>query len=281
MIIDAHTHMFPSEVREHPGAVEEEEVAFKLMFGHGGSRMASPESMLEDMDAAEVDMAVLCPFPWTTMRRCEENNRYLLEVSASHPDRFLAFAVVNPRHGERALREARRCLEAGARGLGELHPQPQGFDPTQEDIMAPLAGLAKEFDVPLLIHVNEPVGHNYPGKGPVTPGEIYRLVSSFPGVKFILPHWGGGLPFYELMPEVAEACADVYYDSAASPFLYRSQIYTLAAAAAGGHKILFATDYPLLPYGRTLEDAERGLEDAALRQAVLGGNAARLLGIRS
>ena len=66
-VIDAHTHMFPPSVREDPSLVEEEEAAFGLMFGHGRSRMASPETMLEEMDDAGVEMAVLCPFPWVSL----------------------------------------------------------------------------------------------------------------------------------------------------------------------------------------------------------------------
>ncbi|MDD3717515.1 MAG: amidohydrolase family protein [Actinomycetota bacterium] len=275
-VIDAHTHMFPAEVRERPGEVEDAEAAFKLMFGQGKSRMTGPETMLSEMDAAGVDMAVLCPFPWTTLERCAENNDYLLDVASYRPERFLPFAVTSPALGKGALREARRCLEAGARGLGELHAQPQGFDLSDRETMAPLMELAMEYGVPVMIHVNEPVGHDYPGKGPVTPQAIYGFVREFPGVDLILPHWGGGLPFYELMPEVAEACARVYYDSAASPYLYRGEVYRLAAAAAGTEKILFATDYPLLPYERTLADARGGMAGSACEQAVLGGNAARL-----
>lgn len=278
-VIDAHTHMFPPRVREDPSLVEAEEAAFGLMFGHGGSRIAAPETILDEMDDAGVDMAALCPFPWVSLRRCEENNRYLLEVAASRPDRFIPFAVTNPRFEDKAVAVARRSLEAGARGLGELHTMPQGFDVRDEQLMAPLVDLAREFDVPIMIHVNEPVGHDYPGKGPVTPRIIYLFIQTFPGVKLILPHWGGGLPFYELMPEVAEACRDVYYDSAASPYLYRSDVYRLAAVTADPHRILFATDYPLLPYKRTLADAREGLADVALREEIMGLNAARLLGI--
>lgn len=278
-MIDSHTHMFPPEVRRNPASVEEEEVAFNLMFGHGRSRMVDPETMLAEMDEAGVDVAVLCPFPWTTMKRCVENNDYLLEVASDHPDRLLPFFIVNPRYGGRSLEEARRCLDKGARGLGELHAQPQGFDPTDTDLLAPLVDLAREYDAPILFHTNEPVGHYYPGKGPVTPGEIYRFVEAFPELKLILPHWGGGLPFFELMPEVAEMCVNVHYDSAASPYLYRNEIYRLASAAAGARKILFATDYPLLPYRRTLADAREGLRDKALEEAVLGGNAARLFNV--
>jgi predicted TIM-barrel fold metal-dependent hydrolase len=279
LVIDSHTHMFPPQVREHPSDIEEEELSFSLMFGHGQSRMADPEAMLAEMDSSGVDMAVLCPFPWTTLERCSLNNDYLLELVSAHPHRFLAMAITNPRYGERALKEARRCLEAGASGLGELHALPQGFDPAEEKLMSPLVDLAREFDIPLLMHVNEPVGHFYPGKGPVTPGEIYRFIEAFPEVNLILPHWGGGLPFYELMPEVAELCANVYYDTAASPYLYRSEIYRLAAEAAGAHKILFATDYPLLPYPRTLDDARAGIACSDLERAILGGNAAGLFNV--
>jgi predicted TIM-barrel fold metal-dependent hydrolase len=279
LVIDAHTHMFSSHVRENPALVQEEEAAFYLMFGHGKSHMAAPGSMLSEMDDAGVDMAVLCPFPWMTLKRCAENNDFLLDAAAAHPGRFLPFAVTNPVHGPEAIAVARRALEGGARGLGELHPLPQGFDVNDERLMAPLVDLVREFDVPLMIHVNEPVGHTYVGKGPVTPQIIYRFIRTFPGVKLILPHWGGGLPFYELMPEVAEACSDVCYDSAASPYLYRGDIYRLAAAASSPRKILFATDYPLLPYERTLADAREGIGDPSLEEEIMGLNAARLLGI--
>jgi len=278
LVIDSHTHMFPPQVREHPSDIEEE-LSFSLMFGHGQSRMADPETMLQEMDSSGVDIAILCPFPWNSLELCCLNNDYLLDLASTHPHRFLAMAITNPRYGERALKEARRCLEAGASGLGELHSLPQGFDPADEKLMSPLVSLVREFDVPLLMHVNEPVGHFYPGKGPVTPGEIYRFIGAFPELKLILPHWGGGLPFYELMPEVAELCANVYYDTAASPYLYRSEIYRLAAEAAGAHKILFATDYPLLPYPRTLADARAGIDSADRERAILGGNAAGLFDV--
>lgn len=278
-ILDAHAHMFQPSARKNPGSVGDAENAFRLMFAHGKSRMASPDEMLAEMDACGVDMAVLCPFPWMTLERCAENNDYLLEVAAGNPDRFIPFALTNPRHGRPALEEARRCLETGARGLGELHAQPQGFDPCDERLMGPLVELAMTYDVPLMIHVNEPVGHDYPGKGPVTPGTIFRFIESFPGLKLILPHWGGGLPFYELMPEVARACRDVHYDCAASPFLYRSEIYRLAAETGCGKRVLFATDYPLIPYERTLADARSGLEGSAHEADIMGLNAARLLGL--
>ncbi len=279
LIIDSHTHMFHPEAREKPGEVSAAEAAFRVVYGQGELRMPGPEEMLREMDACDIDMAILCPFPWITMEACHANNAYLLGLASAHPGRFIPFAVTSPCAGKPAIDEARRCLEAGVRGLGELHSQPHGFDLLDLEAMSPLVDLALEFDVPIMIHTNEPVGHSYPGKGQVVPSLIYRFILAFPQVQLILPHWGGGMPFYELMPEVASDCARVYYDSAASPFLYRSEIYGLAARLVGAEKILFGTDYPLIPYDRTLADAREGITDEKDAAQILGGNARRLFKI--
>jgi predicted TIM-barrel fold metal-dependent hydrolase len=277
LIIDSHTHMFQPEARHNPQGVSEEELAFRFTYGGGKFRMPPPEEMLAEMDGNGIDAGVLLPFPWLTVDACRVNNDYLLETASIYPDRFIPFAVVPPSAGRAAIDEARRCLEAGARGLGEFHSEPQRFDPLDLEAMAPLVDLALEFEIPILIHCNEQVGHIYLGKGPIGPSEMYRFVKQHPDVTIILAHWGGGLIFYELMPEVARDCGHVYYDSAASPFLYRKEIYGLASRIAGAEKILFGTDYPLIPFKRTVADARAGIETEEDAQRILGDNAAMLL----
>ena len=80
------------------------------------------------------------------------------------------------------------------------------------------------------------------------------------------------------MPEVKEALANAYFDSAASPFLYDARVFDVAARAVGAGHILFGSDFPLLPASRVADQARSTL-DAPTAQAVLGGNAARLLGL--
>ena len=46
-------------------------------------------------------------------------------------------------------------------------------------------------------------------------------------------HWGGGLPFYALMPEVEDSLSNVYFDSAASPFLYDASVFPTVAGLVG------------------------------------------------
>jgi uncharacterized protein len=111
----------------------------------------------------------------------------------------------------------------------------------------------------------------------VTIQTVLHLATSFPDLKLICGHWGGGLPFYELMPEVRAATRNVWYDTAASPYLYDPRIYAAAKLLVGAEKLLFGSDYPLLRIRRCARQVEEsGLPTQDL-DAILGGNAARLL----
>jgi len=78
------------------------------------------------------------------------------------------------------------------------------------------------------------------------------------------------------MPEVARLMRNVYYDTAASPYLYRDDIFELAARWAPG-KVLFATDFPLLGPERLISRMEATRMPTATRLRMLGGNAWRVL----
>jgi predicted TIM-barrel fold metal-dependent hydrolase len=248
--------------------------------------MASAEQLVAELDAAGFDAAVACGWGWTDHALCVEQNDYLIEAVERFPGRIVGFAAVQPAAGEKALAEAERALAAGLGGIGELMPHGQGYrlDQLADDqagtrLLAPLAELAVERGVPILTHTSEPVGHLYPGKGDVTVQTVVNLATAFPDLRLICGHWGGGLLFYELMKEVASALTNVYYDTAASPYLYDPRIYRAAMLLAGPEKVLFGSDYPLLKIAR----CERQVVDAGLpaeeQARVLGLNAARLLGL--
>ena len=75
---------------------------------------------------------------------------------------------------------------------------------------------------------------------------------------------------------MAESLADVYFDTAASPFLYRPQIYETAASIVGPEKILMGTDYPLLKPGRYYKEIDQtNLSDEA--KNMIKGDSARAL----
>lgn len=241
--------------------------------------MATADALTRDMDAAGVDRAVVLGMGWTDLEVAREVNDYVIESAKRYPKRLTGFCSVNPAWGQSAVQEIRRCSAAGARGIGELHPDSQGFDITDRAALAPLMACARELGLPVLVHSSEPVGHSYAGKGQTTPGKLYRFLESFPDNIIICAHWGGGLPFYALMPEVPGVLENAYFDTAASPLLYRSDIFSTVAGLVGARRILFGTDYPLIRHRRLVRQVEDSGLDGPARQAILGGNIAELLGL--
>ena len=279
MIVDAHCHILPPSFVERRRELAARDATFAAILANPSARIADASALLHAMKRDGVDHAVVMGMGWTDYQVAVEANDYIIEAVAAHPSQITGFASVNPAWGDAALVEAERCAAAGLRGIGELHPDTQGLDITDVATMAPLLDLANSLNLPLLLHCSEPVGHQYPGKGRTTPDKVWRLIENFPDNTIICAHWGGGLPFYAQMPEVGAALSNVYFDSAASPFLYQPGIYRVVADVVGADHILFASDYPLMPHSRPLSElAGQPLPDCQ-RRLILGENAARLFGL--
>jgi predicted TIM-barrel fold metal-dependent hydrolase len=280
MIIDFHTHIVPLEVSENRERFFDGEPAFKLLYSVPKSRLCGAEELVSNMDAQGIDKSVVFGFPWHREDYFKANNEYVLDAVERFKGRLIGFATASPL----ALgveKEFERCLNAGLSGIGELAVYDEGLSQDVQDRFEPVAQIALQLDMPILLHTNEPVGHVYPGKTAVTLHELYRFLRQYEHNKFVLAHWGGGILFYHLMKrEVKEVLRNTWFDTAASPFLYDKEIYALATRILGPDRILFGSDFPLLKPGRYFEEMkEAELPDETIK-SICGGNAARLLRIR-
>lgn len=217
-------------------------------------------------------------FGWNDPALCRAHNDYLIDVQRRHPGRFAAFAALQPRAAASARDELTRVAAAGLRGVGELMPHGQGYRLDEWPTIDPVAEVVAALKLPLLVHVSEPFGHPYPGKGDVSPLAAASLAARHPELRLIFAHWGGGLPFYELMPEVAAPLANTFYDSAATTFLYRFDVFEVVARIVGARRILFATDFPLLRLGPFLQRVRALDLPEPILADILGGNAVRVIG---
>jgi predicted TIM-barrel fold metal-dependent hydrolase len=236
----------------------------------------------EDLVAAlgrwNADGAVSFAFPWNSNETAALCNDYVLEAAKQFPGRIHPFACVNPLSGGKALKEAERCLAAGAKGLGEIATYEEGMGPDVRKNLARFAELCREAGVPLLLHTNEPVGHDYPGKSRMDVSDLYALVAAHQETVWILAHFGGGLFFYHMLKkETDEVLRNVYYDTAAGPYLYKPFVYKRFVDIAGADRLVYGSDFPLLELDRYRKDLELAGLDEPTRAAVLGGNLARLL----
>ena len=211
------------------------------------------------MDKDRVDRSVAMGIGWTDPGLAREVNDYIIESVRNYPDRIIGFCSVNPAWGELAAREVERCARAGLVGIGELHANTQGFDIGDTDTMRPLLEVANDYSLAITTHTSEPVGHLYQGKGHTTPDVTMRFIENaraYPNVKIVCAHWGGGLPFYALMPEVKDALQNVWFDTAASPFLYSQEVFSIVANLVGADKILLGSDFPLIRFRRIRSQIE-------------------------
>ncbi|PLX40427.1 MAG: amidohydrolase [Deltaproteobacteria bacterium] len=280
MIIDAHTHICPPEIRAARSAFFKGEEDFALLYEDPAARLIGADELVETLDAWGAISACAFGFPFNDDSKTRLVNDYVMASAKARPGRVIPFVCVNPMRGAAAVKEVERCIESGAKGIGEIATYKAGMTKEVRDAIAPIANIAAEADIPLLLHTNEPVGHSYPGKANISPEETYALVKAHPETKWILAHLGGGLFTYALLKrEAPEVLKNVWYDTAAAPFLYRPEVYRAMREAVGIEKIVYGSDYPLLPlerYKTTLVAAGLSVEEQAL---VLGGNMAEVLGL--
>lgn len=262
MIIDCHTHIFPPSFRDNRGPLIKADPAFRLLYNSAKAKLVGAVALIEQMDRSGVDKTVVFGFPWNDPELMRLHNDYVGEAASRFPDRLLPFVCVDPKVSQ-AAEEVERCLAGGMRGVGELAFYTEVLDSSVVGVLEPIASSCRHHRVPLMIHTNERVGHWYPGKAEASLKVIYELIRAFPDNRFILCHWGGGLFVYELLKrEAREVLSRVAYDTAASPFLYDPGIFAVAVKIVGAERILFGSDYPLIPPERYFaEMAAAGLTE--------------------
>ena len=190
-------------------------------------------------------------------------NDAVLEAVAAEPDRLVGFCRVSP-HDD-ALAEARRALDAGARGI-KLHPRAERFG-MGEPVVAALVALADERGVPVLIHA----GRGIPALGEIT----VRLAERHPRARLILAH--AAISDLVWLWRVLPSHPNVLIDTA---WWNPVDLVTLFALAPPSN-LVWASDSP---YGRPLTSAvlalrcalQAGLGPAQVR-GIAGGTLARVL----
>jgi uncharacterized protein len=133
----------------------------------------TPDELLEKLGRAGARAVV---FPMHEPAGYPPANDRVLEAAARSDGRLVAYCRVDPH--DNAVEEARRCLDAGARGI-KLHPRAEQFT-LSAPAVPELVALAHERRVPVLIHA----GRGIPALG----RDTVRLSGEFPDARLILAH---------------------------------------------------------------------------------------------
>ncbi len=217
--------------------------------------------LLEAMDKASVDRAVVAPVDRCMAVRNREGNDFLLKAADVHPDRLIPSCSANPWYGEEAVEEVQRALGAGARML-VLSPAVQGFL-ADDELVWPLLELAGNAKVPVYIHTGP--------SGSATPWHLVNLAGRFPSLDLIMGHCGATDLWNDVM-EAARASDQVHLESSlARPFAFCRYLDQL-----GGKKGIMGSFAPINELTFEWEQMDMVLPEE-MREDVCGGNLIRLL----
>ncbi len=251
MTIDAHIHLYPASVYENARSWAEkweEPYWLQCVSPSSGPTLqgwASVDQLLRDMDAAEIQQAIILGWYWENANTCYENTSWQRDWIARHPDRLMAFAPFNANGGAASIDALKQAFESGFSGIGELNPPAQGYTYENETLDLAIA-LAGEYNVPVNFHVTDPTGHDYPGKIETPIDSLIALAKSHAETTFIFAHLAGMMELPQL-----KTLKNVYLDTAAVPLLYPRGIYQTAIEFIGSDRILFGSDYPLRTFPKT------------------------------
>lgn len=215
--------------------------------------------LLRRMDRAGVDMAVCFsqPVVW--------NNDYVLEKAKEHPDRIIPFAGINPWRGT-ARDDLRRCLDRGARGL-KLHPVRDSYSLAEKRLVDPLFEVCAERKVPILCHGLDEWSN--------TPWQFNEMAQRFPEVTLIMAH-GGHNWLREDAIEVVKRNPNLYVESS---IMYSGYVRRYVEEVSP-ERVLMGTDSPVEVFEVEMKKIEMAVEDKGHRALVMGGNIARILGLK-
>ncbi len=183
-------------------------------------------------------------------------NDMVLTAAADSGGRLIPFCRVSPAADAGAVAEARRALDAGARGI-KLHPRAEQFT-LDHPAVRELAGIAAERNLPMLVHA----GRGIPALG----SHMVSLAAEFPSARFILAH--AGITDLAWLWQVAPDHPNLLFDTS---WWIGPDLLALFSLVPPG-QIVFASD---APYGNTLVSAISQVR--LMIQAGLSGAQVRLI----
>lgn len=260
-IIDFHVHVWPDAVAD------------KAVGGLMNDGMLTPfydgtvRGLIADMDRSGVDASVIQPVA-TKASQVESINNWVAMLDSP---RVVPFGAMHP-DLENPAEEIARMASLGLKGF-KLHPEHQSFVP-DESRMTAIYQAALSHDMTILFHAGADEVHETVHG---TPESFVNVLEGFPGLRLVLAHLGG----YRLWNHVAELLVgrEVYLDTAYTLGHLPDADFVEIVHAHGAEKILFGSDGPWTDAAKEIE----WLHSLPLREgvieAVLGGNAERLLGL--
>jgi predicted TIM-barrel fold metal-dependent hydrolase len=230
-------------------------------------RLVSAAELVEEMDAAGIDKAVLVS-GWGPL----DSISWVKDALKRFPHRFAGSHIVDPRTGLKAL----HLIDDLVRNEGYRLIRMLAFEtqvPYGEPICYPIYGKCAELSVPISLNVGIP-GPQVPGKCQ-DPFPLDEICYHFPELKVVMAH--GGEPWEDLCIKLMLKWPNLFYMTSAFAPKYIPKSIVHYLNTRGSDRVMWASDHPIITFQRCLSEMSQvKFRDAKIRAKFLGGNARRL-----
>ncbi|MDR2161123.1 MAG: amidohydrolase family protein [Desulfovibrio sp.] len=233
---------------------------------------ADPDAFVRMITENGLDYGVILAeeAPLTTGRA---SNDQVAEFCAGR-GKLIPFCTVNPHLDQDPPGILKKyCGDLGFKGL-KLYPTYNHFYPNEAK-MYPLYGLAQEMGIPVLFHTGSSVFRHARIKygNPIFFDDVAQ---DFPRLNIVLAHGGRGAWYDEAMT-MARLHRNISIDVTGLPV--RKLLQYFPDMDRFSHSFIFGTDWPQVVIRDSIAKfSQIGLSEES-RRRILGGNAARLLGL--
>ena len=287
MVIDIHTHAYPEKVAAR--AIERLEGIYEIKALSDGT----VTGLLSHMAASGVDLSVVLAVS-TAARQVVSINTWIAglpQISIGTDKRpVIGFGTIHPEF-EDYRGEIQRMRELGIKGV-KFQPTFQEFYPDDERMFPIYEELIKAGLI-ILFHMGDeikPLDVIYS-----TPKRLARMIDTMQNeidrydyrlqvdgspsgpMKFVAAHLGG----YRMWDEVEEHLLgrDLYFGVSYTFGHLAPARITRMIRSHGSDRILFGSDFPFAHQGKDIQSVIQLDLTQAEKEKILGGNAARLLGL--
>ncbi len=281
-IIDAVVNIWTAEALSHRPGWTDEFFVGKVKGKHGSGGI-SLEKMIEDMDAANIEMGFLVAakagrvgLPGCYHMPLE----VVADACAKYPKRFKGLVGIDPYMGMDGVRQ----MEHAVKNLGFIgaHLYPHWYDLAPNHAKYyPFYAKCIELDIPIQMQIGQSLIYSpqHRTRSVGRPITLDDIACDLPELKLIGTHVG--IPWEREMIAMSWKHENVYIATDAHSPKYWPEAVWKYINSYGQDKVIFGTDFPVLRFGRTVDEVnDYGLKPE-VRRKFMRDNVLKLYGLET
>ena len=237
-VVDSEVRVLHPQARDPDFKLASNEPVRRVIYDHPDFGKIvdklSVEAVIQSMDESDISYGLLSGLAWHCIDTLNENNEYVSECVGSNPNKFRALYIIDTTDPDRAAQEVENLDQSIFVGV-EIIPKWQKVR-IDDPILQPIFDAVVKKDLFLKVYT----AHPHQTLDGDTPFRLLNVLRENRELKVLIPHLGGLIGLYGLLPEIAALLKNAYFITSVSSTMKMVKF----AAEVNVDNLLFGTDFP-------------------------------------